>query len=206
MQNQTYPTDHVIYVNSADERSHDFTTLDYSGILDDLIKRFRPSLKVGYGPSKSHHENYLAALNLVSIDQYDLFLKIDDDDIYFCEYVRGVVGDFQTRHWDYSGTMSNGYLNGFRWRPRSRLIGLGLDEQDVQLGIPEIMPPTAAFSRKAIEALLQMDDDGSIEDLQWRRHLARTQGMRMAARSDTNFVYNIHGGNLSMSDWLETDE
>ncbi len=205
MQNQSYPTDHVIYVNSPHETTSDYTTVGYEGIVSDLVLNSRSLLKISYGPSKTTHDNHMVALNLVSLFDYDLFLKIDDDDIYLRDYVRTVMYDFELRQWDYSGTVSNGYLNGYRWRPGTRLSSLGLGEEDHRLGIPDVMPPTTAFSRKAVCALHKLKSSGGVVDLQWRRHLARTPGIRMAARSDTNFIYNVHGGNISTGSCLESD-
>ena len=141
----------------------------------------------------------------MELEDYDLFLKIDDDDIYFSNYVRTTVSDFELHRWDYSGAASVGYLNGYRWRPATRLLSLGLGEEDRQLEIPEVMPPTTALSRTAINAILGLKDTSGIVDLEWRRHLALTPGIRMAARGESNFIYNVHGGNVSTGSCLESD-
>jgi hypothetical protein len=128
---------------------------------------------------------------------YDLFIKIDDDDIYLRDYVREIVEDYQIRRWDYSGSVSNGILKGYEYIHEVQLEGLGLSEEEHKLQIPEVMPPTIALSRKAMYALRGLEDDGTYEDQLWRRHIAKTPGLRMAWRADQNFVYNIHGENVS---------
>ena len=79
---------------------------------------------------------------------------------------------------------------------------LGLADEDLELGIPEIMPPTLALSRRALRAVLDVEDDGQWEDVLWRRHLAKIDGLKMSVRPRSNFVYNIHGRNASTASWL----
>jgi hypothetical protein len=142
-------------------------------------------------------------LRMVDIDDYDLFFKIDDDDISLRSYVEDVVDDFVVNRWDYSGTCSHGLLNGHRWSPQQIWRHLGLTQEDLDLRIPGFMPPSAAFSRKAIRAILQAPGSDLIEDIHWRRLLARTPDLVLALRDDRNFVYNIHGGNMSTGSRLE---
>lgn len=203
LQHQTYPADHVVYVNSSENSYPDETTLQYDLLLDDLRGASTARIKIAYGPSMSSHKNYLAALRLAEVDDYDLFLKIDDDDIYLRDYVKGVVRDFCARRWDYSGSVSTGLLNGHRWKPKAMLTDLGLEQADRDMGIPGVMPPSAAFSRRAVQALLEIPDVRCFEDIVWRRHLAVVPQISMVSRKDRNFVYNIHGGNVSTSHLLQ---
>ena len=140
MLQQTYPIDHAIYVNSPDNCDSHCSSRAYKRILADLNEL---RVKVTYGPTRSPHGNYLAAIDQICIEHYDLFLKIDDDDIYFSNYVADVVNDFELRAWDYSGSASDGHLNGHRLIDNS-FQSLGLADEDLELGIPEIMPPTLA--------------------------------------------------------------
>jgi len=190
---QSYPTDHAIYVNSLKEEVARVRR-DYEKILSDLSKL--PGVRITYGPHTSSQGNYLAHIDAELLKHYDLLLKIDDDDIYFKNYVEEVVKDFEERRWDYSGSPSDGYLNGADLLPH-QLKSLGLTEEDHQLGIPEIMPPTIALSRKAALAILEVEDTGVSDDFLWRRHLGKIPGMKMCVRPQRNFIYNIHGGNIS---------
>lgn len=202
MQRQSFPLDHVIYVNSINEPGSEYIADNYSGLLEDLLEGTQGSLKIGYGKTLSFHENYTAALSLANINNYDLFLKIDDDDIYRQNYVEDVVRDFVSRKWDYSGAVSAGLLVGHKWEPHCVLAGLGLGEMDRELKVPDLMPSTAAFSRKAIKAILSLEAVDGFEDVHWRRHLARRLEIVMAQREDKNFVYNVHGDNVSTGTWL----
>ncbi len=197
MRHQTYPIDHSIYINSPEWPDHSASHA-YEKILGDLDE---PRVRISYGPTKSPHGNYMATIEQICIEDYDLFLKIDDDDIYFRNYVADVVSDFELRRWDYSGSSSEVHLNGHRV-VADCLQCLGLADEDRELGIPEIMPPTLALSRKAIRAMLEVHDSGGWEDVLWRRHLAKIAGMKMSVRPVSNFIYNIHGRNASTGSWL----
>ena len=160
-------------------------------------------VSITYGKSKTQHENHIAALKSADIERYELFLKIDDDDIYMANYVEKVVRDYLSRRWDFSGSFSDGVLKGHRWYPDNKLQHLGLDQNDVALGVPGFMPPTAAFSRKAIKSILDMPANGGFEDIQWRQALAKDPSMTLATRKRSNFIYNIHGENISTGSWLQ---
>jgi hypothetical protein len=207
MQRQTYRVDHVIYMNaSGDEDESDNTVLDYGPLIEDACEGGSGGrVFLGSGKTKSCHANYVEALGLIDPADYDLFLKIDDDDFYYRGYAQGVVDDFAANAWDYSGTYSYGLLNGRRWYPDHVQKDLGLAPQDIELDIPGVMPSTAAYSRRAMQAILASPDMGRFEDTYWRRVLATTPGMVIALRHDRNFVYNIHGGNASTGTWLRPD-
>jgi len=199
MARQSYPTDHAIYINAFKE---DVARIrrDYEKILGDLSNL--PGVTIAYGPHKSSQGDHLAHIDAELLQQYDLLLKIDDDDIYFSNYVEEVVRDFQERAWDYSGSSSDGHLNGARLVPQ-QLKSLGLTEEDHELGIPEVMPPTIALSRRAALAILEVKDTGAPDDFLWRRHLGKIPGMKMCVRPQSNYIYNIHGGNVSTRSFFE---
>jgi hypothetical protein len=204
LQRQTYPPDQAIYVNSPDDDTADCTSLRYDLLLDDLRAGAANKIVIRYGRSQSYVENHLLALSLIDIGNYDLFLKIDDDDLYLRHYVEGVVSDFEARRWDHSGTVTRGLLNGRRWREQHVQSDLGLAEIDLGLGVVPYMPPTLALSRKAIAAIIAASPEHwQIEDVYWRRLLAQRRDLVGAVRTDRNFVYNIHGGNLSTGTLLE---
>ncbi len=203
LQRQSHPVDHAIYVNSPEDDSSDHTSKHYEAVLNDLRNDGSGKVLIAFGKSRTMHENHIRALNLIDIEDYDVFLKIDDDDIYLHSYVKDVVDHFAAHRWDYSGSHSHGLLNGHRWLPQKIQRDLGLAQEDIDLRIPSIMPSSAAFSRKAIRAIFEAPGSDLIDDIYWRRVLARTPDLVMTVRNDRNFVYNIHGANLSTSSWLE---
>jgi hypothetical protein len=203
MQRQSCMIDHAIFVNSPEDDTFDRTAIHYEALLNDVCTNASGKVLIEYGQSKTPHDNNIRVLEMINIDDYDLFFKIDDDDIYLQSYVKGVIDDFSLNRWDYSGTWSHGLLNGHRWCPRKIQKDLGLGQEDIDLRVPSIMPPSAVFSRKAIRVILEAPATDLIEDIHWRRILARTPHLFMAVRNDKNFVYNIHGGNMSTASWLQ---
>lgn len=206
MQAQSHPVDHAVFVNSPDadeDHAEDKTTsFRYDTLLDDASEDAKGRVFLGYGPSFSLYQNLTLALSMVDLVDYDLFLRVDDDDIYLSEYVAGVVADFVANRWDYSGTHSHGVLNGHRWHSDQMLSDLGPDGPHEGAPVPGIMPGTAAFSRRAIDAVLGAPDNGTNGDQQWRVSIAKTE-LVMRLRHDENFIYNIHSGNMSTGSWLK---
>ena len=204
MRCQSIPVDHAIYLNGGEDTRELYRDLQ------------SPHLFLHFGPPATQHDNYVHALRILPHQGYDLFCKIDDDDIYETTYIEGVVNDFLEHQWDYSGSFSNGVIRGRRWLPRERWQSLGLTDFDRELSVIEVMPSTAAFSRHGIECVLGLADtskalnldwriDEHYEDVGWRRAIARTS-LRQHVRQESRFIYHIHGGNVSTGSWLEPGE
>jgi hypothetical protein len=202
MRSQTYAVDHAVYINGADNPGR---------LYDDLLGE---SLFLRFGPNMGMHDNYVRAIETAPYERYDLFCKIDDDDIYRLNYIEEVVADFGRDRWDYSGTHSDGRINGSRWLSDQPMTGVGLSDIDRTLGVKEVMPPTMAFSRRGIECIRKLDTvpvpaelewtmQGN-EDSVWVRTLVRL-GLRQSVRAQSNFTYHIHGTNISTGDWLITE-
>ena len=90
---QTFPNTHCIYLNS-DSFNNDKDSSNLLTVMSDISINNGYEVFMGYGPSAHQHFNHMAALELVDIDKFDLFLKIDDDDIYLPRYVEDVVNDY----------------------------------------------------------------------------------------------------------------
>jgi hypothetical protein len=202
MRAQTYPVDHSVYLNGAE---------DHRPLYDDLAS---DRLFLQFGPAFTQHRNYLAAINAVRLEDYDLFCKIDDDDVYRVDYLEGVVADFLRYHWDYSGSHSDGFIRGTRWLGDENRAGLGPQSDiDKELGAIYIMPPTAAFSRRGVECIRGLDFasppaepwlGAANEDAAWGRSIARA-GLAARVRGSSRFTYHVHGGNVSTAHWLDPE-
>jgi hypothetical protein len=192
MRDQSYAVDHAVYINGEE---------DTRALFEDLA---RPGLFLRFGPSTTQHENYANALAAADINSYDVFCKVDDDDLYRLNYIESVVTDFERQGWDYSGTHSQGIVLGRHWMPDQRLQSLGLMPPDHDAGVIEVMPPTMAFSRRAIQHILAMSC-GDYEDISWRRAIAAAD-MRQSVREGSNFIYHVHSANISTGHWLVTEQ
>jgi hypothetical protein len=198
MQLQTYPCEHFVYLNSPDSDEHESLRALAAHLIADNPEPRPPIITVG--ESARQHANYLTALAPADLDEYDLFVRVDDDDFYGRRYVENCVAEFEANRWDFSGCYSHGAIDNGRWLPGIEWRGLGQNARDKELGVPEMMPPTYALSRRALDAVLGLvDDEAHWEDAQWRLTLQLNREVRVAVRSQTDFVYHRHPGNISMS-------
>lgn len=207
-QKQTYPVDHAIYVNAPGNPPEE--VYNYTDLLKDLEPTPPQKLFLGYGPSLTPHQNYLGALDFAPWETYDLFIRIDDDDIYLKNYVEKVVLDFEKNHWDLSGSFAQSQINGHRYSKDSRLTHLGLHPEDIELGVPGMMSGTFAFSPKTMHFLKAIPhiDPGQRnwwEDVLWRRLIAQQKDMTIHVRENSSYIYNIHGENVSTGKLLKKD-
>jgi hypothetical protein len=194
MQHQTHPVDHAIFVNGPSARPQ----LDYRPLLERIPMNPMSRLMAGFGATAGQHANALAALALADLDEYDLFLKVDDDDVYEPDYVESCVRDFERRRWDFSGAPSVGYLDDRDFSPTGVWDDLGYDGADDALGVESFMPPTMAFSRKALDLVMSLEDNGvDWEDVQWRRAIYADAGLVKRMRAGGGFHYNRHPRGVS---------
>jgi hypothetical protein len=197
MQLQTHPVDHAIFVNAPGARIQ----LDYRPLLARIPMNPMSRLVAGFGATEGQHANALAALALVDLDAYDLFLKVDDDDVYEVDYAESCVRDFERRRWDFSGAPSVGYLDDREFNPRGTWDDLGYYDEDIALGVDSFMPPTMAFSRRALDVVLALEDNRvDWEDMQWRRAIYADHTLVKRMRPGGNFHYNRHPRGVSNPD------
>lgn len=196
MQQQSYPVDHVVYINHPDAESKT-EHYNYISLLHDLAPQ-RGSLTICYGRSGTQQFNFMQALTLAKQDDYELFLKIDDDDIYRRHYVRNVVSDFLKNDWDFSGTHSQGLIDGPKWGPQNRVNQLGMEPEDIRLGVPEMMANSYVLSRKAVNLIKKIPADIDCnEDILWRRKLIADKTINTHIRQHSGMSYHLHGKNIS---------
>jgi len=192
IQQQSQAVDHAIYVN------HDTTTpQDYTTLLNDVQTKEGNKLSIDYGPSTNQHEHHSKAIQTGDWQQYDLFLKIDDDDIYLHDYVETVAADFKKNKWDFSGCNTQGLLNGKHFDANRHIQSLGQTDLDIVTGVLEMMPGSYAFSKKAITHILNLPPHKGYEDPYWRQALTKAKEFTICRRDQSKYIYNIHGKNIS---------
>jgi len=203
MQQQNYPADHAIYINhpEAQDRADPY---NYISLLNDLVPP-QGTLTLRYGRSGTQQYNHLQALELADLDRYDLFLKIDDDDIYRRGYIQAVAADYLEHRWDFSGCHAHGIMDGTKWGPNNRCTHLGMEPRDTELGVAEMMPSSYAFTRKAINIIREIPTSiDKNEDILWRRSLTTNENIRKHVRERSGMAYHLHGKNVSTWDSFET--
>ena len=197
MRLQTYPVMHGIFLNSDSGEIEDF---DYTDLLSDIPFDDKHQIKLYGEKSRSQHQNHMLAIKQVpNWEDYDLFVKIDDDDIYRTHYIESIVESYKTNKWDFSGTVANGVLNGNKWDLTQTIEDLRDRTEPETAERPYIMPPTFAFSRKAIQLLMELDDIEGWEDPVWFDTLTRNPDITVHKREQSHFSLHIHGNNVSTS-------
>ena len=198
MQVQTVNHVHGIYVNNKQFNSHEDST-NYLLCLSDIPISNGNHLEVAYGPTSHQHHNHMAAINLFNFEEFDLFIKIDDDDIYRPDYVESVIDDYRKNHWDMSATFSNGILNNRSYDKEQIIKTLNSSDENLF----KIMPGSLAFSKSGLTSIKNAFDNQTLtnkyEDNLWTNHIASDKHLSSHIRSYSGYTYNVHGDNFSTS-------
>ena len=187
---QTYPS--IVHaVNIAYDKDEDIRY--FPRMYDDLQT---DNLFISYNLNGHNHFNYLNAIKACpNFLDFDLYIKIDDDDMYKSGYVEAIVSQFQD---DITTTKVKYYLNGHR-------LSAGLHDN---FGAnPEVtnyhMPMTLAFNRKALFSILNIEEAKTWSDLLWRRKWTDDGLHHHEINNRENIVWYVHGENISTSSFLK---
>jgi hypothetical protein len=166
---------------------------NYEGLFDDIVDdRFT----IRYNKNCSSLARYMTAISQ-STGPYDIYIKIDDDDIHKRDYVKTIVDYFETHECDVLSSHISSQLNNF-YLSKGYYRNLGGDFPNNNY----LMPMTFAFSHKAYEILLGIEDNNNHDDLQWRDAWSE-QGLKdHNVDNSNNIIWHIHGKNASVGDWF----
>lgn len=153
--------------------------------------------KFSFSKNEHQHVNHLNAITIVEeYEKYDIFVKIDDDDIYKKDYVNNIVNYFLNNEVDMISSKIKYQLNGSQIR-KGVYDNLGGNPKDCNFK----MPPTFAFNLKALYLIKDIKNFYGFEDNMWRD--AWCQNCKISEIDNTeNIIWNIHGKNTSTSDFL----
>lgn len=188
--NQSY-TDftHSISIMYEDESE----TTNYEYLFDDIIDdRFL----IRYNKNSSSLARYMTAISQ-SPERYDLYIKMDDDDIYKRDYVKTIVEYFETHECDVLSSHISSQLNNyFLSKGNYRSLGGHYPNNNY------LMPMTYAFSHKAYETLLDVKDNNNHDDLQLRDAWSKCGLKDHNVDNSNNIIWHIHGKNASVGEWF----
>lgn len=175
--------------------SDDLKNGNHINVLFDDLKSDKNSFI--FTLNQFQHINYMKAIMEVdNYDSYDIFVKIDDDDIYKKDYVRNIVEFFKNNDVDVLTSKMKYQLNG-------DLIRCG--DYDNLGGNPENcdfkMPPTFSFNKKAFEMIKDINFQYGFEDGMWRDMWCGKCKIGVIDNTE-NVIWNIHGKNISTFSFL----
>jgi len=203
--NQSYKNMiHSINITSDETtETKDFTPL-YEDLKGNFIVNQSENAKIGF----SHFNNMKTIKFVPDWETYDLFVKMDDDDIYKKDYVKNIVEHFINNPGiDVTSTKVMYQLNGYDLR--SREGGLNYDNLG---GNPEgtdyAMPCTFAFNKKGLDSILDLTeaDVCGHDDMMWRVAWVKTGIKHSLVDNSEEVIWNIHGGNASVGYFLTKKE
>jgi hypothetical protein len=166
---------------------------NYECLIDDILDdRFL----VRYNKNSSSLGRYMTALSQ-SPEPYDIYIKIDDDDIHKKEYVKTIVEYFETHSCDVLSSHISSQLNNY-FLSKGNYKSLGGHYPNNNY----LMPMTFAFSHKAYQILLDIKDDYNHDDLQWRDAWSKCGLTDDNVDNSNNIIWHIHGKNASVGEWF----
>lgn len=190
-------------------------TLDKTSITRNLFPLYEDlsennsKLIIGHSDNYNHygfsHFNNMTAIRQVpNYESYDLFVKMDDDDIHKSRYVENIVKTFEENpNADIVSSLINIQLNGhdlYRAHP-TPFDNLGGNPG----GSDYHMPMTFAFNKKALDLILPLTeaDVCGHDDMMWRVAWVKAGLKHVTVPNNDEIIWNIHGGNASVADFLK---
>lgn len=165
-------------------------------LIDDLVAE-----DVIITENSHTHFNNMAAIKAVDgYEDYDLFIKMDDDDIYKTDYVQNIVTFFENNpDVDIVSSEIKFQLNGTEiYLANAKDLGGNTD-------VEYKMPMTYAFNKKALDAIINLEEKDmfGFDDMTWRI-IWKAYGLKHAVVSNAEeIIWHIHGNNVSTASFLK---
>lgn len=189
--NQTFKNAfHIINI------AFDTEKIDYNCLLNDFDHQFG----IVYNKNANQQINYINAIKSVpNYQDFDLFVKIDDDDIYKSNYIQTIVNYFDSNTVDIASTFISNQLNGHTiYRGHYDNLGNKPEHPDFH------MPMTFAFNGMALDLITDITDFYHWEDMIWRDKWTEAGLIHGTVPNDENVIWYIHGKNISTFSFLKS--
>jgi len=147
------------------------------------------------------HFNNMAAIKAVEdYEDYDVFIKMDDDDIYKADYVKNIVTFFETHpDVDIVSSEIQFQLNGTDvYLANAKDLGGNAD-------VEYRMPMTYAFNKKALDAIINLEEKDmfGFDDMIWRIIWKAYDLKHAVVDNAEEIIWHIHGNNVSTASFLK---
>jgi hypothetical protein len=184
---------HTVNIVSDGGKDQNFLPL-YDDLLDD-------KLIVTKGKNNFIHFNNMTAIKIIpDYNEYDVFIKMDDDDVYKKNYVFNIVKFFENNpDVDIVSTKINHQLNGNQViTSENGYDNLGGNPNNSTYH----MPMTHAFNKKALECIVNTHPTNWNDDFMWRCKWEQNNLKHLAVDNREQVIWHIHGNNISTSSFL----
>lgn len=175
---------------------------NYLPIIDDIYVPGKMHI-IHSKNSHTHFNNMTAIKSIQGFNDYDVFIKMDDDDIYKASYVENIVKMFEEDDTiDVVSSQITYLLNGHKlYKGEKPYDSLGGNPGDSDYH----MPMTFAFNKKAFNAIkdLRQEDVVGHDDMMWRMHWEAHKLKHATVDNTDEVIWHIHGKNVSTSDFIE---
>lgn len=202
--NQTY-TNLIHSVNiTLDDTA---TTRNLSPLYDDILET-NDRLLINYTKNYprfgfSHFNNMKAITMVPDYNTYDIFIKMDDDDIHKSRYVENIVRLFETTNVDVVSSKIDVQLNGYdlHYGPYDNLGGNPNNST-------YHMPMTFAFNKRGLDCIINLTESDVCghDDMMWRVAWENNGLNHYPVNNNNQIIWNIHGGNASVWYFLREDK
>lgn len=150
--------------------------------------------------SHTHFNNMAAIKAVKNYEDYDVFIKMDDDDIYKSDYVQNIVTFFENNpDVDIVSSEIKYQLNGTEiYLANAKDLGGNRD-------VDYRMPMTFAFNKRALDTIINLEEKDMLinDDLTWRMIWA-AYGLKHAPVDNAQeIIWHIHGKNDSTASFLK---
>lgn len=172
---------------------------NYLPLFDDIIDDSR--IHICTTTNRLIHTNHITAIkNVPNWENYDLFIKMDDDDFYKKDYVKNIVELFKRNpHIHITSTKIKCQLNGNMLISNPTLY----DNLGGNGPIEAHMPMTLAFNKHALNLIMEIRDiNHNNDDMLWRRTWEAAGLTHMGVDNADQIVWHIHGKNASTANFL----
>jgi glycosyltransferase involved in cell wall biosynthesis len=190
VKNQSYKDiTHVINITSENP-------FNSFALIDDLSVH-----RAIYSKNSHTHFNNMTAIKCIkNYGDYDLFIKMDDDDIYKKDYVQNIVTVFENNpDVDIVSSEIRLQLNGTDvYLANAKDLGGNTD-------VDYRMPMTFAFNKKALDAIINLEEKDMFggDDMVWRIIWRAHKLKHAVVNNAEEIIWHIHGKNDSTASFLK---
>jgi hypothetical protein len=177
----------------------------FNNVLIDDIKdpRVVYTEQINHKVCFTHYNAMDTIKSVPNYQDYDLFIKMDDDDIYKKDYIKNLVDFFKSNpDADIASSKVGTQLNGFTViKNKNGYTTLGrISKED-----NSHMPMTFAFTKKALDQIINLtrkELGNDWEDVAWRKAWMKAGLIHKEIDNADQTIWNVHGKNTTTNNYL----